>query len=215
MRLCRIDLQNDQPKWSISFPAETQFVRLDGRRYLAGESDGTFHIVDAARGAVLSKDRLPQVKHCVQIHVASDENRFYLAFSSTLADMRNFRANGQRDQSRNPMVSGALCAVDRRTAQTLWSRSFTDGAFALDQSRAAPLLIFSYRQFRRGAADDDENGMGWPILHCIDKRTGKDVFKERFGSLQPILRPFAEAELGRHEVIVRCPDASIRFRYAH
>jgi PQQ-like domain len=215
VRLCRLDLPNDQPKWSIAFPAETQFLRLDCRRYLAAESDGTFHVVDAARGAVLSKDRLPQVKRCVQIHVASDENRFYLAFSNTLADMGNFRANGQRDQSRNPMVSGALCAVDRRTAQTLWSRSFTDGAFALDQSRAAPLLIFSYRQFRRGAADDDENGMGWPILHCIDKRTGKDVFRERFGSLQPILRPFAEAELGRHEVIVRCPDASIRFRYAH
>lgn len=214
VRLSRIDLQNDQPKWSISFPAETQFIRLDRRRYLAGESEGTFHVVDAERGAVLSTDRLPQVKHCVQIHVASDENRFYVAFSSTLAGIRNFRPNGRRDESRNPLVSGALCAVDRRSARTVWSRSFGDGAFALDQSRAAPLLIFSYRQYRAGAADDDDNGMGWPILHCIDKRTGKDVFKERFGSLQPISRPFAEAELGRHEVIVRCPDASIRFRYS-
>jgi outer membrane protein assembly factor BamB len=214
VRLSRIDLQKDQVKWSISFPAETQFVRLDRRRYLAGESDGTFHVIDAERGRVLSTDRLPQVKHCVQIHATSDEKRFYLAFSSTLADMRNFRPNGQRDESRNPLVSGALCAVDRRTARTLWSRSFSDGAFALDQSRVAPLLIFSYRQYRRGAADDDDNGMGWPVLHCIDKRTGKDVFKDRFGSLQPISRPFAEAELGRHEVIVRCPDASIRFRYS-
>jgi outer membrane protein assembly factor BamB len=215
VRLSRIDLQNDRPKWSLSFPAESQFVRLDSRRYLSAESDGTFHVLDAAHGVVLSKYRLPQVKRCVQIHVASDENRFYLAFSSTLADMGNFRPNGQRNQSRNPLVSGALCAVDRHSAQMLWSRSFADGAFALDQSRATPVLIFSYRQFRKGAADDDENGMGWPVLHCVDKRTGKDVFRERFGSLQPLSRPFAEAELGRHEVIVRCPDASIRFRYAH
>ena len=214
VRLSRIDLQKDQAKWSVSFPAETLIVRLDRRRYLAGQSDGTFHVIDADRGRVLSTDRVPQVKHCVQIHVSSDETRFYVAFSGTLADMGNFRANGRRDGSRNPLVSGALCAVDRRTAQTLWSRSFADGAFALDQSRAAPLLIFSYRQFRRGAIDDDENGTGWPVLHCVDKRTGKDVFRDRFGSLQPISRPFAEAELGRHEVIVRCPDASIRFRYS-
>jgi outer membrane protein assembly factor BamB len=214
VRLSRIDPQTDLPRWSVSFPGETQFVRLDGRHYLAGESDGTFHIIDSERGRVLSTDRLPQVKHCVQIHVASDESRFYVAFSNALDDAGNFRPNGQRDRSRNPLVSGALCAIDRRSARTLWSRSFTDGAFALDQSRVAPLLIFSYRQYRRGANDDDDNNMSWPILHCIDKRTGKDVFKDRFGSLQPISRPFAEAELGRHEVIVRCPDASIRFRYA-
>jgi hypothetical protein len=55
--------------------------------------------------------------------------------------------------------------------------------------------------------------MAWPILHCIDKRTGRDVFKGRFGSVQPINRSLAETELGRREVIIHWPDSSIRFRY--
>jgi hypothetical protein len=96
----------------------------------------------------------------------------------------------------------------------LWSRPFLDGAFAFDQSRVAPILVFAYRQYRRSPADDDENGMAWPILHCIDKRTGRDVFKDRFGSAQPVAGTFVETELGRHEVIVRWPDSSIRFRYS-
>ena len=213
-QLLRINLLDDRTKWTLSFPAETQFLRLDGSRYAAAESNGTFHVLDADRGAVIASGRLPQVKHCLQVHVTSDESRFYLAFSGTFADARNFRANSQRDESRNPLVSGALCAIDRRSGQTLWSRPFLDGIFALDQSRVAPLLVFSYRQYRHSGTDDDGNGMAWPILHCIDKRTGRDVFKERFGSVQPITRNFAETELGRHEVIVRWPDSSIRFRYS-
>lgn len=215
VQLSRINLLNGQAKWVQSFPADTQFVRLDARRYVAAEAGGTFHVLDAERGTVMATSHLPQVKHCVQVHVTGDERRFYLAFSGTFADARNFRANGQRDESRNPLVSGALCAVDRRSGRTLWNRSFLDGVFSLDQSRVAPMLVFSYRQYRRAGADDDDNEAAWPILHCIDKRTGRDVFKERFGSGQPAARTFAEVELGRHEVIVRCPDGSMRFRYSH
>jgi len=214
LQFARISLLNGEAIWTRSFPAETQFVRMDGHRFLAAESEGTFHVVDADRGSIVATNRISQVKHCVQVHVTNDESRFYVAFSGTLAEARNFRANGQRDDSRNPSVSGALCAIDRRSGQMLWCRPFLDGAFGLDQSRAAPILVFAYRQLRRPATDDDENGMGWPILHCMDKRTGRDVFKDRFGSVQPVARAFAETELGRHEVIVRWPDSSIRFRYA-
>jgi hypothetical protein len=96
----------------------------------------------------------------------------------------------------------------------LWERPFLDAVFNLDQSRVAPMLVFSYRRFRRAGGDDDDNGMPSPILHCIDKRTGRDVFKGRFGTSQPISRNLAETELGRREVIIRWPDSSIRFRYS-
>jgi outer membrane protein assembly factor BamB len=214
-RVSRIKLFNDQEIWTQSYPAETQLVRLDGRKYATVESDGTLHVLDADRGTTISSFRVAGAERCLQVHVTSDENRFYLAFSRTFTDARNFRANSQRDESRNPLVNGVLCAVDRRSGRMLWSRPFADGVFALDQSRVAPMLVFSYRQFRQGAKDDDGIGLAWPILHCIDKRTGHDVFNERFASAQPITRTFAETELGRHEIILRWPDSSMRFRYSH
>jgi outer membrane protein assembly factor BamB len=213
LQLSRIDLTNGRVKWTQSFPSETELVRMDGRRYLAAESGGTFHVVETERGTVVASHRLAEVKHCLQVHVTSDERRFYVAFSGIFADTRNFRANGQRDELRNPLVSGALCAVDRRSGQLLWERPFLDAVFNLDQSRVAPMLVFSYRRLRRAGGDDDDNGMPSPILHCIDKRTGRDVFKGRFGTSQPISRNLAETELGRREVIIRWPDSSIRFRY--
>jgi hypothetical protein len=214
-RVSRINLFNDQAKWTQSYPSETQFVRLDERRYAAVEPDGSLHVLDADRGTTIGSFRVAGVERCLQVHVTSDENRFYLAFSKTFADSRNFRANGQRDESRNPLVNGVLCAVDRRSGRMLWSRPFADGIFALDQSRVAPMLVFSYRQYRRAGKDEEGVGLAWPILHCIDKRTGRDVFNERFASVQPLTRAFAETELGRHEVILRWPDCSMRFRYSH
>jgi hypothetical protein len=214
-RLSRINLSTNQEKWSQSYPAETLVARLDERRYAAVEPDGSLHVLDADRGAVIASSRIARIEHCLQVHVTSDESRFYLAFSTTFADSRNFRANNQRDESRNPLVNGVLCAVDRRSGRMVWNRSFVDGVFALDQSRVAPMLVFSYRQYRHVGKDEDGMDIAWPILHCIDKRTGRDVFNERFSSVQPLTRAFAETELGRHEVIVRWPDASIRFRYSH
>jgi outer membrane protein assembly factor BamB/tetratricopeptide (TPR) repeat protein len=214
-RVSRINLFNDQAKWTRSYPAETQFVRLDERKYAAVEPDGSVHVLAADRGTTIGTFRIAGIERCLQVHMTSDESRFYLAFSKTYADSRNFRANGQRDESRNPLVNGVLCAVDRRSGRMLWNRPFADGVFALDQSRVAPMLVFSYRQQRRAGKDDEGVGLAWPILHCIDKRTGRDVFNERFGSAQPFTRAFAETELGRHEIILRWPDGSMRFRYSH
>ncbi len=74
------------------------------------------------------------------------------------------------------------------------------------------MLVFAYRQFRRAGTDDD-NGMAWPILHCIDKRTGRDVFKGRFGSVNQSIAVWPKPNWAG-EVIIRWPDASIRFRYS-
>jgi PQQ-like domain len=213
LELMRIDLQSDKPRWTQTFPADTQFVRMDARRYLAAETNGAYHVLDAEAGAVLASGHVEEVKRCLQVYVVGDEKRFYVAFSGIFAETRNFRANGQRDELRNPLVSGALCALDRGSGKMLWSRPYLDGAFALDQSRVAPMLVFAYQQSRHATADDEENGVTRPILHCIDKRTGRDIFKDRFGTSQPVSRSFAETELGRREVIVRWSDASIRFRY--
>ncbi len=201
-------------KWTASFPAETQFIRLDGHRYAAVEANGAFHILDADGAAIVASDRVPTVKHCVQVYATGDQSRFYMAFSGIFADVRNFRANGQRDESRNPLVSGALCAVDRSHGpnslepplprRNVFARSIPGGS-------NSGVFVSAIQADR---ADDEESGTAWPILHCIDKRTGRDVFKERFGSVQPVTRNFAETELGRREVIVRWPDSSIRFRYS-
>ena len=39
-------------------------------------------------GTVVASHRLTEVKHCLQVHVTSDERRFYVAFSGIFAETR-------------------------------------------------------------------------------------------------------------------------------
>lgn len=207
-RLSRTSLFDKQEKWGRRFPAGTLVIRLDASRYAAAEPDGTLNVLAATTGATLASDRISGADHCLQIHATGDDRRFYIAFSTPFSDPDNFRANGMRDDSRNPLVNGMLCAVDRLSGRTLWARRFQDGVFAIDQSRVAPFLVFTYRHVGAG----DEGGLAWPILHCIDKRTGRDIFYDR-NTIQAPAEVFTESDVGRREVLLRLPESGIRFRY--
>ena len=207
-RLSRMCLFDKREKWSRRFPAGTLVIRLDAGRYAAAEPDGTLNVLVAASGATLASDRISGADHCLQIHATGDDRRFYIAFSTPFGDPDNFRANGMRDDSRNPLVNGMLCAVDRLSGRTLWTRRFQDGVFAIDQSRVAPFLVFTYRHVGVG----DEGGLAWPILHCIDKRTGRDIFYDR-NTIQRRPKFLQSPISGGARVLLRLPESGIRFRY--
>jgi len=178
-------------------------------RCAAIEPNGLLHVLAVATGAEIAADRVAGAERCLQIHFTGDERRFYIAFSRPFDNPENFRANAQRDDPRNPLVNGVLCAFDRLSGRMLWNRRFEDGVFAIDQSRVAPLLAFSYRHVQT----DEETHVAWPMLHCIDKRTGRDVYFDRFTATQQLLRVFVETDLSRRQVMLRFPEAAIRFQY--
>ena len=182
-------------------------MQLDGRRYAVAEPDGACHLISATTGDRVTTENIPGVEHCLQVYTTSDERRFYVAFSKPFADSENFRANGQRDDARNPLVNGIICAFDRQSDKLLWSRRLDDGVFELDQSRVAPALVFSYRHIDKG---DDE--VPWPYLHAIDKRTGSDLILAKLNS--SATHPWSEVDTTRREVQVRVPEATVHIQYA-
>ena len=211
MRATRIDLLSNEIKWTRLFATASLLARLDARRYVVAEPDGICHLVDAKTGEPVTTEKIAGIEHCLQLYATSDERRFYIAFSKPFAETENVRANGQRDDSRNPLVNGMICAFDRSSGSLLWSRRFDDGIFELDQSKVAPALVFSYRRIDKG---DDEGGIPWPYLHAIDKRTGRDLYLSKLTNLQPAAHPWAEADTRRHEFEVRVPEATVHFEYA-
>jgi outer membrane protein assembly factor BamB len=207
MRVTRMDLLANEIKWTQVFAAASHLVQLDGRRYAVAEPDGACHLISATTGDRVTTENIPGVEHCLQVYTTSDERRFYVAFSKPFADSENFRANGQRDDARNPLVNGIICAFDRQSDKLLWSRRLDDGVFELDQSRVAPALVFSYRHIDKG--DDD---VPWPYLHAIDKRTGRDLILAKLNS--SATHPWSEVDTTRREVQVRVPEATVHIQYA-
>jgi outer membrane protein assembly factor BamB len=210
-RITRIDLLANDIKWTRLFATASLLTRLDPRRYALAEPDGTCYLIDAATGGLVTTEKIPGIEHCLQLYATGDERRYYVAFSKPFAEADNFQANGQRFDSRNPLVNGVICAFDRVSGRLLWSRRFDDGVFEMDQSRVVPALVFSYRRVDKG---DDDGGVPWPYLHAIDKRTGRDLYLSRLANLQPASHPWAEADTARHEFQVRVPEAIVRFQYA-
>jgi hypothetical protein len=208
--LARTDLATRKVIWKRSFAVGIQSLRLDARRIAVVDSAGTLAVVAASSGQTLASHRIAGAENSLQVYATSDERRSYLAFSHPFSDPDNFRANGGREDPRNPLVNGVLCALDRATHQLLWTRPLHDGSFAIDQSRVAPFLVLSYRH---GVPDEAESAGVWPYLHCIDKRTGRDVCFERLTAAQAASRIFPEVNLNRREVVIRLPEGGIRFRY--
>jgi outer membrane protein assembly factor BamB/tetratricopeptide (TPR) repeat protein len=211
MRATRIDLLANEIKWTRLFATASHLVRLDSDRYAIAEPDGTCRLLNAATGVPVTTEKIAGTEHCLQLYATSDERRFYIAFSKPFADSENVRPNGQRDDSRNPLVNGMISAFDRLSGKLLWSRRFDDGVFELDQSRVAPALVFSYRHVEKG---DEEGGIPWPYLHAIDKRTGRDLYLAKLTNMQPASHPWTEADTARHEFQVRVPEAVVHFQYA-
>jgi outer membrane protein assembly factor BamB/tetratricopeptide (TPR) repeat protein len=210
MRVTRIDLLANEIKWTRLFATASHLVRLDSGRYALAEPDGTCQLLNAATGVPVTTEKIAGTEHCLQLYATGDEQRYYIAFSKPFADSENVRPNGQRDDSRNPLVNGMITAFDRMSGKLLWSRRFDDGVFELDQSRVAPALVFSYRHVEKG----DDEGIPWPYLHAIDKRTGRDLHLAKLTNLQPASHPWAEADTARHEFQVRVPEAVVHFQYA-
>jgi outer membrane protein assembly factor BamB len=212
MRASRIDLLANEVKWTRLFATASHLVRLDSRWYTVAEPDGTCHLISAASGELVTTEKIPGTEHCLQLYSTADERRFYVAFSKPFADSENFRNNGQRDDSRNPLVNGVITAFDRLSGKLLWSRRFDDGVFEVDQSRVAPALVFSYRHMDKG---DDDGGIPWPYLHAIDKRTGRDLYLAKLTNLESAAHPLPETDTSRHEFQVRVRDTVVHFQYAN
>ncbi len=208
LRATRMDLLANEIKWTQVFTAASHLVRLDARRYAVAEPDGTCHLISGATGDRVATEKIAGTEHCLALYATNDDRRFYVAFAKPFAESENIRANGQRDDARNPLVNGILCAFDRQSDKLLWNRRLDDAVFELDQSRVAPALVFSYRHVDKG---DEDGGIPWPYLHAIDKRTGRDLYLAKLNNLAS--HPWPEVDTGRREFQVRLPDSTIRFQY--
>ncbi|HEV3303759.1 MAG TPA: PQQ-binding-like beta-propeller repeat protein, partial [Planctomycetaceae bacterium] len=110
MRATRIDLLANEIKWTRLFATASHHVRLDGGRYAVAEPDGTCHLLNAMTGVPVTSEKIAGTEHCLQLYATGDERRYYIAFSKPFADAENVRPNGQRDDSRNPLVNGMISA---------------------------------------------------------------------------------------------------------
>ncbi len=213
----QIDLFTGTDDWKSRFPSGSLPFELDSKMLGVITTAGWLHLISRDDGREVARHEIDRPEQLSSIHVSRDDRQFHVVLSAPI-DPQMQRWISERGEFRNPVVNGAMHAIDRRTGRIVWQARLVNEAFQLDQPREAPFLVLNYRR----ATDLDERRQdGKFVTRLIDKRTGKDLMNDELkitsGDRQSRVRwmgcTTVETSPDEQAVDVVLPNKTVRFRY--
>ncbi|MCS7305768.1 MAG: PQQ-binding-like beta-propeller repeat protein [Thermoguttaceae bacterium] len=169
------DPWKQQILWKRDFPAKSQpWPLVDEGRLAVLAPSGVLVLLDLETGQDVFQTSVDPEPNLDNIVVLTASNRYFV-----LAN-RPFQPTGPIFVSRQLPdaipVHGRLTALDRQTAQPLWSTEVLEQTLRLDQPGDLPILVFYNISYRQGTNPrGDIVTQPWENLLCLDVRTGAVV----------------------------------------
>lgn len=175
LRLRCDDLVAGEISWQQSLPPNSTVLRVDELRVGVLEPRGVLRFLSLADGQELARHEVAVPTPLTAAHVIGDDTRLFVALSGPVIDRNWLNIQQDRGGYRKPLINGWLLAFDRRSLKWLWSLEAKNLPFALEQPLDSPFLVLSYKQPETGVAESQTPDA---VLHLIDKRSGKELFRE-------------------------------------
>lgn len=208
-RVARTNLATGHESWSRELEPGQIVTRLDAETFAVVDSRGWLEFLRAEDGATLDGPLTIDVPQPVQRVVAMhDAERWYLAISTRVDGELQLRGSQVHNSYRVPFIRGPMVAINRHNRKILWRRDLDDEPFPLEQSRAGPLLVTTWK-IPPGRDPAITGGEG--IVRCVDKRTGELLHEFRDAHLQDYHTVWPRPE--RHAVEVRLQNRLIHFEF--
>ncbi len=206
--LCE-DVARGREVWTHQAPAGSSPVVLDCDTMGLVDPAGKLHMLNLRTGAAvaapISFPPMPQFERAI---VTRDAETWFVVLSNRVSRQAALQSPNQRNSHRAPPVDGPMIAIDRRTYQSRWRSPLARIPWPLDQSRSAPLLVYSYKL---GTPDQIANGATSGTLRILDKRTGADVVVREGQSTLGYAT--LQSDPNRGLIEVRLENETLRLRY--
>lgn len=169
------DLVTGEVSWQLPLPADSTVLRVDEWRVGVIEQSGVLRFLSLADGQELARHEVSLPASLTAAHVIGDDARLFVALSGPITDRNWLNTQQDRGGYRKPLINGWLLTFDRRSLKLLWSQEAKNLPLALEQPQDAPFLLLSYKQPEAGVTQSQTPDA---VLHLIDKRSGKELFRE-------------------------------------
>ncbi len=157
--------------FAAEYSVESRLAVIEPDTVVIVEPTGEIHAIDVRTGGVVFEQRLGALPRLNAIHVMRSGERLFVFVD---AHSRQQRHKNIGDEY--PLVDGPVYALDARTGEPLWPGpalvKFRGPALA--QPEDLPILVFVDRVINRDASG---TSTGLRLL-CIDKRSGRTVFRD-------------------------------------
>ncbi|MCP3690995.1 MAG: PQQ-binding-like beta-propeller repeat protein, partial [Planctomycetaceae bacterium] len=167
-----LDPWQQETVWQRSFAPATQPTLINTQTVAILEPNGHFLVQGVSDGTVLLENQVPKPKTFENIAVLEDRTRYFLAVNRN-QDQANFIPSSSN--SGRFVVNGELHAFDINSQKLNWTANIGPQLLTLDQSRNFPVLVFSVQTRKQ---NKDGRTTSAVDIHCVDKETGKDLYKK-------------------------------------
>lgn len=211
-RKCELRCQDivlNRQRWFQPFDAQARGWIVDNEAIAVFEPSGKFQLLNAEDGQPLVSAMLDKETKLGDIYVLAGRDHYTLLVNEALARRRD--AAPVPAGGNNPTFSaqGKLYAFDRHTGKQVWDkpRQILANGIALRQPADSPVVVFV------GQKSEGRGSRRQVHLLCIDRRTGREVYKEAFsvdgnpGGLQVI------ADVARGVVSVATKGRTIELKF--
>ena len=173
------------------------------------EGTGRFQVFSAADGRTLLSARVEPLKELQEIFVQADDHGYCLiANQAHTAQTENAPMQQMPGVMFRPVQQALAYAFDRE-GKPLWKEpaKIVNQHYLLDQPVGLPVLVFACQSYQRKLA----TGQFVSKLLCIDKRTGRTIFRGDLGSSTGVFEVFADAEKSLVEIRLQQDTIQLKF----
>lgn len=197
----------DQVVWSREFAGAVHWSVVDGADFAVLIDDGTLHIVAGASGEDLATLSLPADPLPESVTIISDAHRYYVMTYSPPQDGGRV-VDGQTRAM--PHVHGVVAAVDRQSAEIIWSRPVAHQQFLSDTPGAWPVLAFAAQVFDPSPGENAASRRYWGLM-LLNKDDGSIVYETEVNGRQD--KYGWESHPDRHELALIAGSARVGLKF--
>lgn len=197
--------------WQHDAPAKTMAFAVDSERWGFITPTGKLTLADTESGRVISTTHLDAVQNSNQVYAVVDDRRIILGISHDKPNQTQPEKSPILDHrvedlpsQPNPLFTGSLHGLDRRTGKPLWHSAWGHWTLSLAQPATGPVLVLHHWENR-----GPDNKVS--VLRCLDKRTGKELIT--VSSLDLYETPRWEGQANPNEFEIQAFQNTIRLQY--
>ena len=231
IRLELHDLRTGQLVWSRVDDAKSLIAVMDTETLAVVTPNGELNLLAARTGIPICAPLSVDAESMTGIVAWHDPERWYIALTTAIGaapvNGPNSKSSDAKLSPTNPsktslealkapqpngayrlkFLNGPLYAVNRHQPKILWKRDLQDEPLGLDQSKAAPVLVQTWKLLPKGKNDASEG-----MLRVIDKRNGKSLLIRRNVDVLPYFLLNPDPQQGILEL--KLTQETIRMNYA-
>lgn len=206
------DPWGDREVWRREFATGSKAFQLGEQVLAVVEPQGRFVLLNLSDGKVLVDSPIEPEPQLTDVFLLATPSRWLLFTNRFFPNHQNgISIHPLPNGFSNPLVNGLAYGFDRATGKKAWGGLPIDKqGLALEQPAELPIISLASRIYERRAPRTTSTAPFTSIV-CIDTRTGRIAFQDRFEGHIGVFETVAD--IGKQAIELKLQNRSVRLSF--